>query len=138
MLSMALDETYLHGIPTGAGRIGRPSCRPADSPCLSPPTGYVTDCPSSPAVAATSSGTSASRQAGWCNRDIVHAMDHRPGLFGQTPEVLICPEHIAAPTAFIASHLAAWRTPEGAIPARLLDLACGRCRCCPRCAAVCR
>jgi hypothetical protein len=53
--------------------------------------------------------------AGWTNRDIVHAMDHRPGLFGQTPGVLICPEHIAAPTAFIASRLAAWRTPDGAI-----------------------
>jgi hypothetical protein len=54
-------------------------------------------------------------QADWCNRDIVHAMDHRPGLFGQTPGVLISPERIAAPTAFIASRLAAWRTPEGII-----------------------
>jgi len=53
--------------------------------------------------------------AGWTNRDIVHAMDHRPGLFGQIPGVLICPEHIAAPPAFIASRLAAWRTPDGAI-----------------------
>jgi hypothetical protein len=24
-------------------------------------------------------------------------MDHRPGLFNQAPEVLICPERIAAP-----------------------------------------
>jgi hypothetical protein len=54
-------------------------------------------------------------QAGWCNRDIVHAMDHRPGLFGQTPGVLICPHQIAAPKAFIASRLAAWRTPDGVI-----------------------
>jgi hypothetical protein len=54
-------------------------------------------------------------QAGWCNRDIVHAMDHRPGLFSQTPAVLISPERIAAPQAFIASRLAAWRTPDGAI-----------------------
>jgi hypothetical protein len=53
--------------------------------------------------------------AGWTNRDIVHAMDHRPGLFGQTPGVLICPERIAAPQAFIATRLAAWRTPDGAI-----------------------
>jgi hypothetical protein len=53
--------------------------------------------------------------AGWTNRDIVHAMDHRPGLFGQTPGVLISPEHITAPTAFIASRLAAWRTPDGVI-----------------------
>jgi hypothetical protein len=54
-------------------------------------------------------------RAGWTNRDIVHAMDHRPGLFGQTPGVLICPERIAAPQAFIASRLAAWRTPTGTI-----------------------
>jgi hypothetical protein len=53
--------------------------------------------------------------AGWCNRDIVHAMDHRPGLFNQAPEVLLCPERIAAPKAFIASRLRAWRTPDGAI-----------------------
>jgi len=53
--------------------------------------------------------------AGWCNRDIVHAMDHRPGLFGQATGVLICPQRIAAPRAFIASRLAAWRTPDGAI-----------------------
>ena len=54
-------------------------------------------------------------RAGWCNRDIVHAMDHRPGLFHQTAGVLISPEHTAAPQAFIASRLRAWRTPEGAI-----------------------
>jgi hypothetical protein len=42
-------------------------------------------------------------------------MDHRPGLFSQPPGVLICPERIAAPKAFIASRLAAWRTPEGVI-----------------------
>src|SRR5947209_20164010 len=49
------------------------------------------------------------------NRDIVHAMDHRPGLFHQTTGVLICPERIAAPQAFIRSRLAAWRTPAGVI-----------------------
>jgi hypothetical protein len=54
-------------------------------------------------------------RAGWTNRDIVHAMDHRPGLFGQPTGVLICPERIAVPQAFIASRLAAWRTPDGAI-----------------------
>jgi hypothetical protein len=53
--------------------------------------------------------------AGWTNRDIVHAMDHRPGLFGQATGVLISPERIAAPAAFIRSRLAAWRTPTGAI-----------------------
>jgi len=53
--------------------------------------------------------------AGWTNRDIVHAMDHRPGLFSQSSGVLICPHRIAAPKAFIASRLAAWRTPDGAI-----------------------
>jgi hypothetical protein len=54
-------------------------------------------------------------RAGWCNRDIVYAMDHRPGLFNQPSGILICPQQIAAPKAFIASRLAAWRTPEGAI-----------------------
>lgn len=54
-------------------------------------------------------------RAGWTNRDIVHAMDHRPGLFGQATGVLICPEHIAAPTVFICSRLSAWHTPDGAI-----------------------
>jgi hypothetical protein len=53
--------------------------------------------------------------AGWTNRDIVHAMDHRPGLFGQATGVLISPERITAPQAFIRSRLAAWRTPAGAI-----------------------
>ncbi|MGB9281719.1 MAG: hypothetical protein WCB57_16805, partial [Pseudonocardiaceae bacterium] len=53
--------------------------------------------------------------AGWCNRDIIHAMDHRPGVFGQVPGVLICPERIAAPQAFIASRLAAWRNAAGVI-----------------------
>jgi hypothetical protein len=53
--------------------------------------------------------------AGWCNRDIVHAMDHRPGLFGQTAGVLICRERIAAPQAFIRSRLGAWRSAEGVI-----------------------
>ena len=53
--------------------------------------------------------------AGWCNRDILHAMDHRPGLFGQASGLLLCPQHIAAPKAFIASRLRAWRTPDGAI-----------------------
>jgi hypothetical protein len=53
--------------------------------------------------------------AGWCNRDIVHAMDHRPGLFGQATGVLISPERIAAPQAFIRSRLAAWCTPTDVI-----------------------
>src|SRR2546423_11481980 len=42
-------------------------------------------------------------------------MDHWPGLFHQAPGVLICPHRIAAPKAFIASRLAAWRSPDGAI-----------------------
>jgi hypothetical protein len=54
-------------------------------------------------------------RAGWCNRDIIHAMDHRPGLFGQATGVLIYPQRIAAPQVFIASRLTAWRTPEGVI-----------------------
>ena len=51
-------------------------------------------------------------RAGWCNRDIVHAIDHRPGVNGQAPGVLISPDRVAAPRAFIASPLAAWRDPE--------------------------
>jgi hypothetical protein len=58
--------------------------------------------------------------AGWTNRDIAHAMDHRPGLFGQATGVLICPERIAAPAAFIRSRLAAWR--RRCDPARPLEL----------------
>jgi hypothetical protein len=42
-------------------------------------------------------------------------MDHRPGVFGQVTGVLICPDRIAAPQAFIASRLAAWRSADGAI-----------------------
>jgi hypothetical protein len=53
--------------------------------------------------------------AGWCNRDIVHAMDHRPGLFGQATGVLISPDRIAAPKVFIQSRLAAWCNAEGVI-----------------------
>jgi hypothetical protein len=53
--------------------------------------------------------------AGWCNRDIVHAMDHRPGVFGQATGVLIRSDRIAAPQAFIRSRLAAWRSAEGVI-----------------------
>ena len=55
-------------------------------------------------------------QAGLCNRDIVHALDHRPGVFGQAAGVPIwCPEHLAAPPVFIRSRLAAWHAPDGAI-----------------------
>jgi hypothetical protein len=54
-------------------------------------------------------------QAGWTNRDIIHALDHRPGIFSQPAGVLISPERIAAPKAFIASRLSAWRDPGGAI-----------------------
>jgi hypothetical protein len=53
-------------------------------------------------------------------------MDHRPGLFNQATGVpAICPDHIAAPKAFIRSRLAAWRTPPGD-PGRSLDLQRGR------------
>jgi hypothetical protein len=52
---------------------------------------------------------------GWCNRDIVYALDHRPNVFHQNTGVLTSPQRIAAPKAFIASRLAAWRTPDGVI-----------------------
>jgi hypothetical protein len=65
---------------------------------------------------------------GWTNRDIVHALDHRPGVFDQAPGVLISPAHIAAPQVFIASRLRAWRDADGVIltghySARLTDTA---------------
>jgi hypothetical protein len=53
--------------------------------------------------------------AGWSNRDIIHAMDHRPGLFNQTAGVLISPDRIAAPPTFIVSRLTAWRSAAGVI-----------------------
>ncbi len=54
-------------------------------------------------------------RAGWCGRDILHALDHRPSVFSQATGVLLCPEHVISPTQFIRSRLAAWRTPDGAI-----------------------
>jgi hypothetical protein len=56
-------------------------------------------------------------QAGWCGRDIAHAMDHRPSLFDQPIRALLSPTHVASPAQFIRSRLAAWRTPDGAIVA---------------------
>jgi hypothetical protein len=56
-------------------------------------------------------------QAGWCGRDIVHAMDHRPSVFSQPTRVLLTPTHVVSPAQFIRSRLAAWRTGDGAIVA---------------------
>lgn len=54
-------------------------------------------------------------RAGWCGRDIAHAMDHRPSVFAQPTRVLLIPSHVVSPAQFIRSRLAAWRTPTGAI-----------------------
>ncbi len=54
-------------------------------------------------------------RAGWCGRDILHALDHRPSVFTQATGVLLCPEHVISPTQFIRSRLTAWHTPNGTI-----------------------
>jgi hypothetical protein len=55
-------------------------------------------------------------RAGWSNRDIVHAMDHRPAIFGQQPGLIALPaDKIASPTLWISSRLRAWRTPDGRV-----------------------
>ena len=53
--------------------------------------------------------------AGWTCRDIVHAMDYRPSVFGQHPGLLISPERPASPAQFIRSRLRAWHAPNGTI-----------------------
>jgi hypothetical protein len=54
-------------------------------------------------------------RAGWCARDIIHAMDHRPGVFGQPTGVLLSPTYVASPAQFIRSRLRAWLTAEGKV-----------------------
>ena len=54
-------------------------------------------------------------RAGWCNRDIAHALDHRPSVFDQPTGLLLSPDHVAAPAQFIRSRLRAWRTPDETI-----------------------
>lgn len=54
--------------------------------------------------------------AGWSNLDIVHAMDHRPGVFGQVSGVQIySDDRVALPFKFIRSRLNAWRRPDKSI-----------------------
>lgn len=48
-------------------------------------------------------------RAGWCNRDIVHAMDHRPSAFSEVSGLLLSPEHVHSPAQFVRSRLTAWR-----------------------------
>lgn len=54
-------------------------------------------------------------RAGWCNRDIVHAMDHRPSAFSEVSGLLRSPEHVASPAQFIRSRLAAWTGENGGV-----------------------
>jgi hypothetical protein len=54
-------------------------------------------------------------RAGWCNRDIAHAMDHRPSVFSQPSGILLSPERVASPRQFIRSRLRAWLTAEGTV-----------------------
>lgn len=55
-------------------------------------------------------------RAGWSNRDVAHAMDHRPGVFSQVGGVPVrgaVGDHVDPITArhHIAARLAAWRHP---------------------------
>jgi hypothetical protein len=56
-------------------------------------------------------------RAGWCNRDIAWAMDHRPTMFcqlnGHGGGGLISPEYVVSPAQFIRSRLRAWRQSDG-------------------------
>jgi hypothetical protein len=54
-------------------------------------------------------------RAGWSNRDIAWAMDHRPSTFGQLSSTLSCPDQIASPRQFIRSRLSAWRREDATI-----------------------
>jgi hypothetical protein len=75
-------------------------------------------------------------RAGWVNRDVLWALDHRPSVFDQTAgvPVLICPGRIVSPGLFLRSRLRAWRrdgVPDGAIlpghwSARATDVAAVR------------
>ncbi len=50
-------------------------------------------------------------RAGWVNRDVLWALDHRPSVFDQPTgvPVLVCPGRIVSPTLFLRSRLRAWR-----------------------------
>jgi len=70
-------------------------------------------------------------RARWANRDVLHAMDHRPGVFDQPPGTLISPDRVVSPNQFIRSRLRAWRTGDDAIlpgywSARVADVAAAR------------
>jgi hypothetical protein len=70
-------------------------------------------------------------RAGWCARDIVHALDHRPSVFSQSSGVLLSPDHPVSPVQFVRSRLRAWRGPDGVVlpgywSERVADVAAGR------------
>jgi len=48
-------------------------------------------------------------RAGWVNRDLLWALDHRPSVFDQTAGVLVYPGRIVSPALFLRSRLRAWR-----------------------------
>ena len=54
-------------------------------------------------------------RAGWCNRDVLHALDYRPSMFGQPCRPLVAPDHVVSPAQFIRSRFGAWRGPDGTI-----------------------
>jgi hypothetical protein len=54
-------------------------------------------------------------RAGWCNRDILHALDHRPSMFTQVARELGMPDELVSPRQLILSRLRAWHDDRGRI-----------------------
>lgn len=54
-------------------------------------------------------------QAGWCGRDIIHALDYRPSVFAPLGRELAIPDRLASPRQLILGRLRAWRDAQGAI-----------------------
>jgi hypothetical protein len=54
-------------------------------------------------------------RTGWCNRDILHALDYRPSMFASVTRELAVPEQLASPRQLILGRLRAWRDSQGVI-----------------------
>jgi hypothetical protein len=54
-------------------------------------------------------------QAGWCNHDILHALDHRPNMFAQLSPQLAMPVPLISPRQLIVGRLGAWRDEHGTV-----------------------
>lgn len=79
-------------------------------------------------------------RAGWCNRNIVHAMDHRPSAFNQSRGCCSPPEHVCSPMQFIRVTAQCLAGTGRSNPSRLLVRTPGQRDCRPtcRCAAAAR